>query len=279
MISINGHDTDSMSLDEIATHIRGTLVEMSCETGASHLGSALSCTDFLVAAYWEMMDIDPENPDDPDRDRLILSKGHAAAALYASLAYKGFITEETLNTYNVKGEHLVEHPSPNSIPGLEAATGSLGHGLSIGLGMALCARQTRGFAYDVYVVMSDGECNEGSTWEAAMMAPKQNLGNVTALVDFNKWQGTARSEETLQLEPLKDKWESCGWLAYEVDGHNLNQILNAMEKGQKSDKPVAIVGHTVKGKGISFMEDDNNWHYRVPDKEEVKLAKEELGLL
>lgn len=270
---------DLGELEAIARHIRGRLVEISHKARTPHLGSSLSCVDILVAAYWAVLAIDPQNPDNPDRDRLILSKGHAAPALYLALAYRGFFPKELLDSYAQPGSRLEEHPGPGCVPGVEAATGSLGHGLSLGLGMAIAGR-IQGRSYRVFVVMSDGECNEGSVWEAAMLAPAQGLTNVVTIIDYNKWQATGRSNEIMALEPLQQKWESFGWSAYEVDGHDLNALVDALQNvPDGSGKPVAIVAHTVKGKGVSFMEDDNNWHYRIPDADEVRAAHQELGLL
>ena len=267
-----------VELEQIARQIRGRLVEMSHRSGAPHLGSSLSCVDILTAAYWGTLAIDPARPDDPDRDRLILSKGHAATTLYAALAYRGFFPVELLDRFAEAGGCLPEHPSHNCVPGVEAATGSLGHGLSLGLGMALAARiQHR--TYRVLVVMSDGECNEGSVWEAALLAAAQRVDRLAAIIDYNKWQATGRSNEVMALPPLAAKWQAFGWSAVEVDGHDLGQLVEVLRRiPDGSGKPVAIVAHTVKGKGVSFMEDDNNWHYRIPKAEEVRRAKEELGL-
>jgi len=265
-------------LDKIARTIRGKLVEMSHRSGAAHLGSSLSCVDILVAAYWGVLRISPANPEKPDRDRLILSKGHAATALYAALAYRGYFPTELLDSFAEPGSCLTEHPVPKSVPGLEVATGSLGHGLSFGLGIALAGRLKKQL-YRVYVVISDGECNEGSVWEAAMFAPAQKLDNVVAIVDYNKWQATGRSNEIMLLVSLAEKWKAFGWSVYEIDGHNIKTLVDVLSNvPDQSGKPIAIIAHTVKGKGISFMEDDNNWHYRIPNKEEVKKAFEELKL-
>jgi len=266
-------------LEQIGREIRGMLVEMSHRTGGAHLGSALSCVDMLVALYWQKMAIDPQMPDDPLRDRFILSKGHAATALYATLAKRGFIPMDLLETYARHGSCLAEHPGPRCAPGVEAATGSLGHGLSLGLGIALAGR-IQEQSYNVYVLMSDGECNEGSVWEAAMFAPARRLSNLVALIDFNKWQATGRSREIMAIDPLREKWEAFGWSAYEVDGHDLGALIKIFKSlPDGSGKPTVIIAHTVKGRGISFMEDDNNWHYRIPTAEEVQKAKKELRLL
>lgn len=263
--------------NNIASKLRGKVIEMSHLAKTPHLGSSLSCIDILVAAYWGVLKIDPHNPDDPDRDRFILSKGHAATAIYATLCEKGFFPGEVLATYNEDGGRLAEHPGPHCVPGIEAATGSLGHGLPIGLGMALAAKITDK-NYRVFVLLSDGECNEGSVWEAAMFAPAQKLNNVCVIVDFNKWQATGRSRETLALDPLADKWKSFGWDAREVDGHDIKSLMKNMKETPAS-RPLALIAHTVKGKGVNFMEDDNNWHYRIPTKEEVEDAHRQLGLL
>ena len=270
---------DISTSETLARRIRGRIVEMSHTAGAAHLGSALSCVDILVALYWHTLAIDPTRPDDPQRDRFILSKGHAAMALFAILASRGFFPESLLDTFGAVGSCLEEHPSPGCAPGVEAAAGSLGHGLGLGIGMALAGRLQK-IPFRVFVTVSDGECNEGSTWEAAMFASAQRLGNVCAIIDFNKWQATGRSCEIMALEPLADKWRAFGWTAHEVDGHDIG-ALAACLKGvpDPEGKPVAIIAHTVKGKGISFMENDNNWHYRIPTEGEVLSAKRELGLL
>lgn len=278
-MSVEGHNGFSSDLAKKAAELRMQVVELSNLGKTAHLASSLSCCDIVAAAYWQVLNIDPKNPADPDRDRFILSKGHAATTLYAILAFKGFISDELLMTYTQDGGKLAEHPPANSIPGVEAATGSLGHGLPIGNGMALAGKMNNQ-SYRVFVLMSDGECNEGSVWEAAMFAPAQNLDNLCVIIDYNKWQATARSNETLALAPLRDKWEAFGWDAIEVDGHdveNLAALLNNVPGN--SGKPTAIIANTVKGKGVSFMEDDNNWHYRSPTDEEVELARAELGLI
>jgi transketolase len=263
----------------IAARLRGKVIEMSSAAGAAHLASCLSCCDVLAAAYWHVLSIDPARPDWADRDRFILSKGHAASALYATLAFKGYFPEAELATYCQDGGRLAEHPPANLLPGVEAATGSLGHGLPIGVGIALAAR-IRGQSHRVYALLSDGENNEGSVWEAAMLAASQRLENLCVVVDYNKWQATARSNETLMLAPLRDKWAAFGWDAREIDGHDVEALACAMaDLPNGSGKPVALIAHTVKGKGVSFMEDDNNWHYRAPTPEEVVKAHKELRLV
>jgi transketolase len=270
---------DAGLLKDAAARLRGKAVQMSHAAGTAHLGSSLSCCDILAAIYWHAAKVDPSAPLTPERDRVILSKGHAATALYAALAFRGFFDEKLLDHYACDGALLAEHPPANMLAGVEAATGSLGHGLPIGIGMALSGRIQQGPVFRVYVVMSDGENNEGSVWEAAMFAAAQRLENVCIIVDYNKWQATGRSNETLALAPLVAKWESFGWDAREIDGHDVVALAAALANVPNGGgKPVALIAHTVKGKGVSFMEDDNNWHYRAPTAEEVELAHKELGL-
>lgn len=221
------------------------------------------------------MRVDPAKPDDPHRDRLILSKGHAATTLYAGLHQRGFLSDELAASYARPGSLLPEHPVLGSAPGIEATTGSLGHGLGLGCGLALGSR-IRGLGFRVFVILSDGECNEGSVWEAALFGAGQRLSNLVALIDFNRWQATDRSPEVLALEPLAAKWEAFGWQTHEVDGHDVEAVAALLRASGKSGAPTAIVAHTVKGKGISFMEDDNNWHYRIPNPEEYAAAVREL---
>lgn len=268
---------DPTELRDVARRLRRHIVTMSHRGRAPHLGSALSCADILAVAYFDALRLDASRPDDPDRDRFLLSKGHAATALYAVLAERGFLPLEELARYNQDGGRLAEHPPAHLVPGVEAATGSLGHGLPIGVGMAMAARLQRSEAR-VFVVMSDGECNEGSVWEAAMFAAAQRVERVIAIVDYNRWQATARSDDVLALAPLASKFAAFGWSAHEVDGHDhaaLRDVLRRVPNG--SGKPIAIVAHTIKGKGVSFMEDDNNWHYRIPNEDEYAAAMRELA--
>ncbi len=276
---VSTRPVDVVALKAIAARLRGKVIEMSHQAQTAHLASSLSCCDIVAAAYWHVCRIDPKRPKDPERDRFILSKGHAASTLYAALAFRGFFPVEVLDTFCKDGGKLAEHPPANLLPGVEAATGSLGHGLSIGIGMAMAGR-VRGDCFRVHAVLSDGECNEGSVWEAAMFAAAQKIDNVCVAIDYNKWQATGRSNETLALAPLRDKWEAFGWDAVEVDGHDVGALAVLMDNVPNgSGKPVAIVAHTVKGKGVSFMEGDNNWHYRAPTAEEVVRAHKELGLI
>jgi transketolase len=271
------YGADIASLEKLARDLRYQVVQLSHNAGTPHLGSALSCIDILVAAYWRAVRIDPTRPADPSRDRLILSKGHAASALYSALSARQFFPESWLDLFGKAGSQLAEQPAPHCAPGVELATGSLGHGLPVGIGMAMAARLARR-DYRVFVVMSDGECNEGSVWEAAMFAPAQQLGRLVVIVDYNKWQATGRSNEVLNLPSLVAKWEAFGWNAREIDGHSLPQLTEALSTDfPESGKPTALIAHTVKGKGVSFMEDDNNWHYRIPTADEVANAAKELA--
>jgi len=266
-------------LEQMARNIRARIIENSHKTQTPHLGSCLSCVDILVAAYFAVLQIDPGKPTEEDRDRFILSKGHAAPALFQVLALRGYYPESMLDSYGEDGGVFAEHPpAPSHLPGIEAATGSLGHGFPMGLGMALAAR-IRKRPYKVIALVSDGECNEGSVWEAAMLAASQNVENLAVIVDFNKWQATGRSAEVMGHNSLVEKWRAFGWSAGEIDGHNMGELVRRLQQiPDRSGKPVAIVANTVKGKGVSFMEDDNNWHYRIPSADEVKAAKRELGV-
>jgi len=273
------NNIDEVFLKTMASRLRGEVVTMCHRANSAHLGSSLSCIDILTAAYWNVLKIDPNTPLHSMRDRFILSKGHAAMALYATLAYRGYFDVDELRTYNQDNGRLAEHPPANLLPGVEAATGSLGHGLPIAIGMALSGR-IRNEIYRAYVLLSDGENNEGSVWEAAMFAAAQKLDNICVIIDYNKWQATGRSNDTLMLAPLADKWRSFGWDVIEIDGHDVAELARVMSSVPNgSGKPIAIVAHTIKGKGVSFMEDDNNWHYRAPNAEEVILAHRELDLI
>jgi transketolase len=259
--------------------LRYRIIANSHRTGTPHLGSCLSCADLLTAAYFYFLRIEPTHPTDPGRDRFILSKGHAAPALFQVLAMRGMYRDERLADYGQNGSIFGEHPpTPDQLPGIEAATGSLGHGLPLGLGIALAGRmQNRD--YRVVVLLGDGECNEGSIWEAALLAAANRVSNLCVVVDFNKWQATGRSREIMSLDPLADKWRAFGWATSEIDGHDFGQIRQALVGFAAEDvRPTAIIAHTVKGSGISFMEDDNNWHYKIPSIEDVESARKELGV-
>ena len=265
------------ALVQIALTIRRRTIETSALARIPHLGSCLSCVELLIALYWQELRLDPEAPKAPDRDRFVLSKGHGAPVLFQVLAERGFFPVERLAEFGQSGSVFHEHPpKPGYIPGVEAATGSLGHGLPMALGMAI-AHRIQGSTSRCYALLSDGECNEGSIWEAAMLAAGQHVDNLTAIVDYNKWQATGRSQEVMALEPLADKWKAFGWHAQEIDGHDLTAIGQALVTARaETSKPSVIVAHTIKGKGVSFMEDDNNWHYRTPNPQELSAAIAEL---
>jgi transketolase len=265
-------------LHRVAREVRFRTVRTSHLSGTPHLGSCLSCVDLLVYLYWRVLKVDPANPRDAERDRFILSKGHAAPVLFQVLAERGFFPVEDLEDYGKDGSVFGEHPpAPKYLPGIEAATGSLGHGLPMGLGMALAAR-IRGARYRTYVVLSDGECNEGSVWEAALMSAAQKVSSLTVFVDYNKWQATGRSNEVLGLAPLAAKWAAFGWCVHDIDGHDFAAIEAAVASVDELGRPKVIIANTVKGKGVSFMEDDNNWHYRIPSADEVRKAAAELQI-
>jgi transketolase len=270
---------DTTQLAKLAAILRARIIETSANTGTPHLGSCLSCVDILTALYFSVLRVDVSNPRDPGRDRCILSKGHGAMGLFHVLAERGFYPLSDLDRYGEDGGVFAEHPpTPDHLAGIEAATGSLGHGLPLGLGMALAGR-IQGQSYNVYAVLGDGECNEGSVWESAMLAASQKVSNLCVIIDFNKWQATGRSREVMALDPLAEKWRAFGWNAVEVDGHNFDELLSALAQFPNGNsQPTAIIAHTVKGKGASFMEDDNNWHYRIPTAEEVVKSKIELGV-
>lgn len=265
-------------LRNIANEIRLEVIENSHRTQTPHLGSCLSIVDILVAAYFSTLRLDVANPKNPLRDRFILSKGHGAPALFQVLARRGFYPESLMSNYGEDGSLFAEHPpTPDHLPGIEAATGSLGHGLPMGLGMVLAGRvQQR--KYNVIALLGDGECNEGSIWEAAMLASSQRAEHLCAVIDFNRWQATGRSEEIMSLAPLADKWRAFGWSTHEVDGHDMEALVKFLSKlPDGSGKPMAIIAHTTKGKGVDFMEDDNNWHYKIPNEKELDEAKKQLG--
>jgi transketolase len=231
--------------------------------------------DLLVALYFSVLRIDPEQPDDPARDRLLLSKGHGCMAQYGVLAELGFFPESVLDEYARDGGRLAEHPGPHCVPGIEAATGSLGHGLPMGAGMALAAK-LRGAGYRVFAILSDGECYEGSVWEAALFAPTQHLDNLTAIVDYNGWSAMGRTRPA--MDPFAEKWRSFGWSVREIDGHDVAAVAAFLaETPFEPGRPSAIIARTVKGKGVSFMENDLEWHYRPPNDDDLRRALLEIS--
>jgi transketolase len=264
--------------ESMAKRIRTDVLRMIYRAKSSHIGSAFSMVELLAVLYGKILRIDPARPDWPERDRFILSKGHACAALYAVLAQRGFFPRSRLDDFYRDGSLLAGHATHFGIPGVEVSTGALGHGLAIACGMALSAKLD-GSRHRVFVLLSDGECDEGSTWEAALFAPHHRLDNLTVIVDYNKIQSLGTVKEVLDLEPMAAKWESFGWAVREIDGHDVPQIERILtELPLKPERPTCIVAHTVKGKGISFMEDKLLWHYRSPSAEELHAAEAELGV-
>jgi transketolase len=244
---------------------------------ASHVGTCLSMTDILAVLYGSVLKIDPTQPEWPDRDRFVLSKGHGAAAVYAALADRGFFRIDWLDSYCSDGTRLAGHITHHGVPGVEVSTGSLGHGLSLACGMALAGQRDHQ-PYRVFALLSDGECDEGSTWEAALFAPHHRLENLICIVDYNKIQSFGTVREVLDLEPFADKWRAFGWATREIDGHDLQQLLETFNSIPfASGKPSAVIAHTVKGRGVSFMENKLDWHYRSPNADELAQALMELG--
>jgi len=264
-------------LEIFAKKIRQSILAMAYHAGGAHIAPAFSMVDILTVLYWKYLNIAPKNSTDPNRDRFILSKGHGCAALYAVLAEKGFFDKKNLKTYCSSGSILGGHPDMHAIPGVEASTGSLGHGLSIAIGIAYAAKLS-GKEYKVVTLLGDGECQEGTIWEGAMAASQLGIDNLTAIIDYNKLQGMGLVSEINSLEPLAEKWKNFGWNVTEIDGHDFAQIVDSLECIPNNHKPKMIIANTIKGKGISFMENNAIWHYRLPDKDEMLIACKELGI-
>lgn len=261
------------SVNKITQRIKKSIIHMTHYSRSSHVGSCLSIADILYALYFEVMNIDSQNPLKSDRDRFILSKGHGSAALYATLAEKGFFSKELLDKFYIDGGVLPGHLDKDSVPGIEVSSGSLGHGLSIGVGMSIANRQEKNPG-QVYVVLGDGECNEGSVWEAAMLAATLKLGNLTAIVDFNKLQGFGRTNDVIDQTNMAERWRCFGWETFDVDGHSVDELTSVLKLPH--NRPKAVIAHTVKGKGISFMENKLEWHYKSPDSTQRMQAVNEL---
>jgi transketolase len=261
---------------DFARNIRINILKMIHAGQSSHIGSCFSLCDIMAVLYCKIMKFNPKEPKWSKRDRFILSKGHAGAVVYSCLAETGFIPQEMLMEHYKDGSMMSGHVSHKDIPGVELSTGSLGHGLSVGAGMALSGMINQQ-DHHVFVVLGDGECNEGSVWEAALFAAHQNLNNLIAIIDRNRLQSIYTTEQTLGLEPFIDKWRSFGWEVFEVDGHDHLELEIVFNKAtQTKDKPSCIVANTIKGKGVSFMENEVVWHYRWPRADEVKMALHEL---
>jgi transketolase len=267
--------TDVTDIEEMATDVRRAVVTMVDRAGLGHIGGDLSVTDILVTLFGAVLDVDPTDPTREDRDRFVLSKGHCAGALYATLARCGFFATDELATFMQPLSPLNGHPNRNKVPGVETNTGPLGHGFPVAVGCALAAK-VRGLDYRTFVVLGDGELQEGSNWEAAMTAAHYGLDNLTAIVDRNRLQQGATTADTKELEPLPDKWAAFGFEVRVVDGHDYAALLEAFQPST-TGKPVAVIANTIKGKGISFMEDRVEWHHKVPSADQVQTALQELA--
>jgi transketolase len=263
-------------LKQMAVTIRCDIIEMIATAKAGHPGGSLSATDIVTALYFRVMNIDPKNPDWPDRDRFILSKGHACPVWYAALAERGYFDKAHLSTLRKLNSILQGHPDMRKTPGIDMTAGSLGHGLSAGLGMALSGK-LRKKDYHVWVVVGDGESQEGSIWEAAMAAAKWKVDNLTAILDRNHLQNDTCVDTEMPIEPVADKWRAFGWHVMEIDGHDMVRVVDALETAKTvKGKPTIIIAETVKGKGVSFMENVAEWHGKAPCAEEAACALEEI---
>ena len=264
-------------LEAIALKLRRQIVDMLDGAGGGHYGGSLSVVDILVALDGAVMRVDPERPEWPDRDRLVLSKGHASAALCVALAHFQYYSEELLATFNKLDSPFGMHPDMNKIPGCDMSTGSLGHGLPVGIGMAVAARAD-GKDCQIYVVMGDGECNEGTVWESAAVAAQLKLDNLVAVIDRNRLSLDGRTEELNSLEPLAGRWRMFGWNVLEIeDGHDFRQLIDGFRQAHSTrSQPTVLIAHTVKGKGVSFMEDKFQYHYAFLSPADLQLARSEL---
>ncbi len=256
---------------KFAEDIRYHALQMVSAANASHIGGVLSIADTLAVLYSEILEVYPLQPDHPDRDRFILSKGHCCAGVYAALALRGFITIEELDSYGRDGSRLMTHVS-HKVPGVEFSTGSLGHGLPFAVGKALAAKKLDA-DWQTYVLLSDGEMDEGSNWESILIAPQLRLDNLVVIIDYNKIQSLGHISEIIELEPLRDKLEAFRWLVYEVDGHDHEKLKKTfLEIPIGCGSPICVITHTVKGKGVDFMENQLAWHYRSPNREQLNQA-------
>jgi transketolase len=258
-----------------ANQLRLDVVKMVHNAKDGHPGPAFSAIDILTVLYFKELNIDPKNPQWEDRDRFILSKGHACPALYSALARKGYFSTDEFNGLRAMGSILQGHPDMKKTPGIDMTSGSLGNGLSIGTGMAIAAKYNNK-SYYTYVIMGDGEIQEGIVWEAAMCAVKYQLNNLILFVDWNGWQSGDSVENVSGLLPIFPKWEAFGWYCQAIDGHDYGQIIDAITNAKKSRKPSVIIAKTIKGKGLAYMENDNSWHKRVPDDKQLAIAIEVL---
>lgn len=273
------HEDKLKFLEETANQLRCDVINMLVEAGSGHPAGALSMADVFSAFYFHILNHDPQNPNWPDRDRLVLSNGHICPIQYAALARSGYFPTEELKTLRKINSRLQGHPFRKALPGIETSSGPLGEGLSQAIGIALAARLDNK-KYRTYCIMSDGEQDCGSVWEAAMLAGKYRLSNLTAIIDRNNIQSDGFTEEIMPLEPLRDKYESFNWHVLEVDGHNIEEFVDAINESRAIfEKPTVIIAHTTPGKGVDFMEFDFRWHATVPDKQQAKKALEELKTL
>lgn len=265
-----------LDTEALALRLRLHVVRMCASGKSAHVGSGLSMADIIAVLYGDVLRVRPDEPSWLGRDRFILSKGHAGACVYAALAERGFFPVEMLARHYQNGSVLSGHVNHKGVPGVELSTGSLGHGLGVGAGMAMQLRRTGG-GQRVYVVLSDGECDEGSNWEAILFAAHHRLSNLCAVIDYNKLQAVGTTEATVALEPFADKWRAFGWDVVEIDGHDHRALRAACADAARDARPSCVIAHTVKGKGVSFMEDQILWHYRSPAGEELAAALAELG--
>jgi transketolase len=265
-----------LSTQELAHRIRRHALHMTSLGGSSHIGSVFSMTDIVAVLYGAVLNVDPQRPRWSERDRFILSKGHAGAGVYAALAERGFFPTERLEQHYSNGSVLSGHVSHKGVPGVELSTGALGHGLGVACGMVYAARLAER-TNRAFVLMSDGECDEGSNWEAIQFAGHHRLGRLIAVIDYNKIQSLKSTEETLGLEPFADKWRSFRWTVAEVDGHDHGQLIEALSSPRSADAPpLCVLAHTIKGKGVSFMHHSVRWHYQTARGAEFEAALREL---
>jgi transketolase len=270
-------DLSIPELEKMAKQLRRDVITMIATAGSGHPGGSLSAADIVTALYFKAMRHDPKNPQWPDRDRFVLSKGHAAPILYAALAECGYFPVEELSTLRKLDSRLQGHTDRTLTPGVEMSAGSLGQGLSYGIGIALAGRLDKR-DYQVYVLLGDGECDEGQVWEAAMFAPHHRMDNITAIIDHNDLQLSGRVCDIMGIEPLADKWRAFNWHVLEINGHDMGEILKALKKaGDVKGKPTVIIAHTIKGKGVSFMEGNVDFHGKAPTPQEAEIALKELA--
>ena len=271
-------DKEIIDLTNLSKDIRRQILKMIVKSEASHIAPSYSIVELLVYLYEKALRINPKKPKDPNRDIFILSKGWGVSGLYSILVHKGFFDKKLLDEYCNDGGKMIAMTTINDIPGIEATTGSAGHGLPIGAGMAMGMKLNK-IDKRVYVIVGDGECDEGAIWETALIAAHHKLNNLIAIIDYNKWQSFGRTNEVLNLEPLKEKWRAFNWKVQEINGHNFKEIESAINNSHLSkDSPTVIIAHTVKGKGLSIIEDNNDYHYKTPREKELIVAKQE-GLM